>query len=56
MHTISLLHPSDRRQGDIRIPVILEGLAALMALIAFVGAICGALTWALVKLVTVLVS
>jgi len=56
MNASSLLHPSGPRQGDVRIPVVLEGLAALVALIALVGAVCGAVTWALVKLVTGLVS
>ena len=50
-------HRIDGRRGDpVRVGVVLEGVVALLALIAFIGALCGLLTWALVRLVTGFVS
>jgi hypothetical protein len=50
MHTIT--HGSAGREDPVSIAVVIEGIVALLGLIAFVGAICGALTWATVHLVT----
>jgi hypothetical protein len=56
MRTIAGIHMPARRSEGVRLGVVLEGLAALVALVAFVGAFFGAVTWALVRLVTLLAS
>ena len=44
--------PADRAPEHIRALTIVEGLVALVALVAFVGALAGAVTYALVRLVS----
>ncbi len=44
------------REDPVRVAVVIEGVVALLALIAFIGGICGLLTWALVRVVTHVVS
>jgi hypothetical protein len=50
------VHGTDRWTDEVRPAVILEGFAALVALIAFIGAICGALTWGLVRLASLVLG
>jgi hypothetical protein len=49
----ALVHRSGPRSDEVRVSVILEGLLALVALVVVVGALVGALTWGLVRLMTV---
>jgi hypothetical protein len=56
MRTSAVLHRSGPRSDEVRVSVILEGLVAFLALAALVGAVCGALTWGLVRLVSLLLS
>ena len=45
-------HHTDRMAGDLRPGTVLAGLAALIVLTAFIGAVAGAATWGVVKLFT----
>jgi hypothetical protein len=56
MHTISMHRSGASRADHVSVGVVLEGLAALVALVAFIGAICGFVTWAVVQLVTAAIS
>ena len=56
MRTIAAIHRSGPRSDDVRLSVVLEGLAAFLALVLVVGAVCGMLTWGLVRLVSLLVG
>lgn len=56
MHTLAALHGQGPRSDEVRVSVVLEGLAAFLGLIAVVGAVCGALTWGLVRLLTLALS
>lgn len=49
-------HELHTRSEALSVAVVLEGLAALVALAALVGAVCGVLTWVLVRLATLLLS
>jgi len=56
MRTITAHRFVEPGDNHLQVGVVIEGLAALLALIAFIGAICGLLTWALVHLVTAFLS
>lgn len=56
MRTITRVHASGRRPEEVRLGVILEGIAALVGLILFIGGLCGVVTWAVVKLVAAAIS
>jgi hypothetical protein len=40
----------------VRVAVVVEGFLALLALVAFIGALCGLVTWAVVRLATAFLS
>ena len=56
MRTIPLVHASGHRPEEVRVGVIVEGIAALLGLILFIGGLCGVVTWAVVKLVAATIS
>jgi hypothetical protein len=56
MRTITAHRFSDQSEEHLRIGVVLEGVAALLALVAFIGVMCGLITWAVVHLITVYLS
>jgi hypothetical protein len=56
MRTITAHRFVDRRDDPRQVWVVVEGFVALVALIAFIGGICGLLTWALVRLITAYVG
>ena len=56
MRTSAVVHRSGPRSDEVRVSVVLEGVAAFLALVLVVGAVCGARTWGLVRLVGLLVS
>ena len=56
MRTITAHHIGGRRTEPVRVGVVIEGFAALLGLVAFVGALCGLLTWAIVHAITAVVS
>jgi hypothetical protein len=51
------VHPSVvRRAEPLRIGVVVEGVAALLGLVVFIGVLCGLVTWALVHLISAGIS
>jgi hypothetical protein len=56
MRTIAVHHRSGPRSDEVQVSVVLEGLLAFLALIAVVGAVCGALTYGLVRLLSLALS
>ena len=51
MRTITAHRIGVRREEPLRVGVVLEGVAALVGLVAFIGAVCGLFTWAMVHLI-----
>ena len=56
MRTITAHHFTGRRAEPVRIGVVIEGFVALLGLVAFIGALCGLVTWALVHVLTAAIS
>jgi hypothetical protein len=56
MHTISIHRSAASGADHVSVGVVLEGLGALIVLVAFIGALCGFVTWALVQAVTAAIS
>ena len=56
MHTISMHRSGAPRADHVSVGVVLEGIVALVALVAFIGALCGLVTWMVVQLVTAAIS
>ena len=52
MRTITAHHVTGRRSEPVRIGVVVEGFVALLGLVAFIGALCGLVTWALIHVLT----
>jgi hypothetical protein len=56
MRTITAHRMTGDGEEHLRIGVVLEGVAALLALVAFIGVMCGLITWAVVHFITVFLS
>ena len=55
-HALPHRRDAGRRSEEVHARTIIEGLVALLALIAFIGAVAGAATWGAVRLLTFVVS
>jgi hypothetical protein len=56
MRTITAHRFAGRREEPVRVGVVIEGFAALLGLVAFIGALCGLVTWALIQVLTAVIS